>query len=158
MERWVEIEFDCLPLRSVGRLEPPLDASPAYRAFCTRIGEAIEKHGTHNSYFLHHAQCTFHLTNHPDLGFIRFQFQGVVLTDSTDQRTIRSDLDVEMHQETCDWLSQPIVEWFSETVSRAVEIEFDRYIQAGDLDQAKQRIAKLQEASDESGGFLGMYL
>ena len=28
MDRWVEISFDCLPLRSVGRLDIPMDASP----------------------------------------------------------------------------------------------------------------------------------
>jgi hypothetical protein len=29
--RYVEIVFDCLPLRSVGRLDIPIDASPKYR-------------------------------------------------------------------------------------------------------------------------------
>ena len=41
---------------------------------------------------------------------------------------------------------------------KAVEIEFDRYIAAGDLAQTVERIAKLQTASDERGGFVGMYL
>ena len=41
---------------------------------------------------------------------------------------------------------------------RAVEIEFDRYIAAGDLAQTKQRIEQLQAQSDQKGGFVGMYL
>jgi len=39
-----------------------------------------------------------------------------------------------------------------------VLVEFDRYIQAGDLEKAQQRIAQLQAESDEAGGFVGMYL
>ena len=51
-----------------------------------------------------------------------------------------------------------VVHWFAETVSRSVAVEFDRYIDAGDLQQAKERIEQIQAASDESGGFVGMYL
>ncbi len=51
----VEIAFDCLPLRSVGRLDIPLDASPDFRSRCERIKAAMEKHGTHNSYYLYNA-------------------------------------------------------------------------------------------------------
>ena len=43
MDQWVEIRFDCLPLRSVTRLDIPLDASPKYQAFCHRVKAAIEK-------------------------------------------------------------------------------------------------------------------
>ncbi len=32
MNRWVEITFDCLPLRTITRFDIPLDASPKYRA------------------------------------------------------------------------------------------------------------------------------
>ena len=32
MQRYVEIVFDCLPLRSISRLDIPIDASPRYRA------------------------------------------------------------------------------------------------------------------------------
>ena len=52
MNRWVEIEFDCLPLRSIGRFDIPLDASPVYQAKCERIKQAIDQHGSHNSYYL----------------------------------------------------------------------------------------------------------
>ena len=41
MSEYVEIEFDCLPLRSVGRMDIPIDASPNYRARCERIKHAL---------------------------------------------------------------------------------------------------------------------
>jgi len=43
-------------------------------------------------------------------------------------------------------------------VPKAVLAEFDRYIAAGDLEQAKKRIAALQARADQSGGYMGMYL
>ena len=158
MNRWVEIEFDCLPLRSVTRLDIPIDASPKYRARCERIKHALETHGSHNTYFLYNAQCTFHLTNQSDFGMIQYRFEGTVLTDATDQKTLRCDVEVELVRETCDWLTAPVSAWLAETVTKAVEIEFDRYIAAGDLAQTIERIARLQAASDERGGFVGMYL
>ena len=158
MDRWVEISFDCLPLRSVGRMDIPIDASPKYRALCERIKEAIEQHGSHNTYFLYNARCIFHLTNDPDQGSIELRFQGTVFTDSEDVCCERSDLEVELLRDSCDWLTEPIVNWFVESVSRSVIVEFNRYIEAGDLQKAKDRIQKLQETSDEAGGYLGMYL
>ena len=158
MKQWVEISFDCLPLRSLGRLDVPMDASPKYQQKCQRIMEAISKHGTHNSYFLHNARAVYHLTNHAEFGLLEFRFQGTVLTDPEDRKASSCDLEVELLHETCDWLTEPVVSWFLETVPKSVTIEFDRYIAAGDLEQTKQRIAKIQETSDEAGGFLGMYL
>jgi hypothetical protein len=158
MDRWVEIEFDCLPLRSVGRLDVPVDASPKYQAFCLRVKQAIEQHGSFNTYYLYNASCTFHFTNNPDIGMVQFRLEGTVMTDATDEHTARCELQPELVRETCHWLSEPIVDWLRETVSHAVCAEFDRYIQAGDLEQAKQRIAQLQAASDRAGGFVGMYL
>lgn len=158
MNRWVEIEFDCLPLRMVGRLDVPLDASPKYRAFCERVKAAIARHGSHNSYYLYNARCVYHLVNHPDVGMIEFRFEGVALTDAEDLRTETCDLTVELQGESCDWLTEPVVAWFAETVPRSVRAEFDRYIEAGSLEKAKERIEKIQAASDEAGGYLGMFL
>lgn len=158
MEQWVEINFDCLPLRTIGRLDIPIDASPKYRQRCERLKQAIEKHGSHNSYYLHNAQCTYHLVNHPDRGLLTFKFEGVVLTDEEDRKCVRCDLQVELLSETCEWLTSSIVSWFEETVSHAVAVEFCRYIEAGDLRQTKERIARIQAASDEADGFVGMYL
>lgn len=158
MNHWVDIKFDCLPLRSISRMDVPLDASPKYREFCERVKAAMEKHGSFNSYYLYNAHCIYHMTNDNELGLIDFRFTGTVLTDQLDRKTSRCDLQVELAGETCDWLSEPIVHWFQESVRHSVQIEFDRYIDAGDLDQTRQRIEKLQSESDQAGGFVGMYL
>ncbi len=158
MNRYVEITFDCLPLRTISRVDIPIDASPKFRARCERILKAMEAHGTFNTYYLYNARCVYHLMNHPELGMLEFEFEGTVMTDSTDRVTQRSDLQVELVRETCDWLTEPIVVWFTESVRRAVQVEFDRYIAAGDLEQAVKRIERLQRESDQHGGFVGMYL
>ena len=89
---------------------------------------------------------------------LEFRFEGTVLTDSTDTQTKVCDLSVELVRETCDWITAPIVAWFHESVSHAVRVEFDRYIEAGDLQKAKERIAQLQTQADQAGGYVGMYL
>lgn len=156
--RWVEIEFDCLPLRSVGRLDVPVDASPKFEAFILRVKSALEKHGTLNTYYLHRATCKFHLTNDSEEGTIAFSFEGTVFTDSNDLQVKATDLTVQLVEETCDWLNEPIVRWLSDSVLRAVRVEFNRYIEAGDLSKAEERLKKLQQETEDSGGFLGMYL
>jgi hypothetical protein len=158
MSRWVEIAFDCLPLRTVGRMDIPLDASPKFRERCERIKSALEKHGSFNTYYLHNAGCKFHLTNREDDGMLEFRFEGTVITDESDLKTKSTDLAVELVRETCDWLTAPIVEWFHSSVSHAVRVEFDRYIEAGDLAKAKERMRKLQAEIEKSGGHVGMYL
>lgn len=158
MEQYVDIRFDCLPLRSIGRLDIPLDASPKYRARCERIKQALETHGSHNTYYLYNAKCVYHLTNNPEIGMIELAFDGTAITDPTDEKTLSCDLQVELVRETCDWLTEPIVAWFRETVQHVITVEFDRFIAAGDLAQTVQRIERLQSESDQHGGFLGMYL
>ena len=156
--QWVEIEFDCLPLRSVARLDVPLDASPRYEQFVHRVKAALKKHGAHNTYYLHRGSCAFHLTNAEDNGEIAFAFEGTVLTGTQDRKTRNVDLAVELVRETCGWLSQPIVEFFAESVQHAVLVEFDRYIQAGDLTKTAERLKKLAEQNELDQGFVGMYL
>ncbi len=155
---WVEIEFDCLPLRTVTRLDVPVDASPKYEQFVLRVKDAISKHGTLNTYYLYQAHCTYHLTNDPKRGMVRFQFEGTVLTGQQDLHAKQADLIVSLEQESCAWLTEPMVEHLSESVRQAVLVEFDRYIKAGDLEKTKQRIAQQQAESDQAGGFVGMYL
>ena len=154
----VTIQFDCLPMRSLGRLDIPLDASPAFEAKAERIKAALAKHGQHNSFYLHNALCTFQLTNDERIGMLAFRFEGTVLTDTEDRRTERCDLQVELHRETCDWLTEPVVEWFRETAERAIQVEFDRYIEAGDLEKTVRRAAKMEAESDSLSGFVGMGL
>lgn len=153
-----EITFECLPLRSITRFDVPLDAPPEYEAFVGRVQQATEKHGLHNTYYLHDARCVFHLTNDPDVGMLEFRFEGTVLTDPDDQRTLRCDVQVGLGRETCDWLTEPVVAWYAESVGRAVRVEFDRYITSGDLKKTVERIERLRAESDADGGFLGMGL
>ncbi|MEE8452196.1 MAG: hypothetical protein V3R99_09785 [Thermoguttaceae bacterium] len=158
MNRYVEIEFDCVPLRSIGRMDVPMDASPKFVEKADRIKRAIEKHGRHNTYYLHKATCTFRLTNDAAVGMLKFRFEGTVLTDAEDQETLGCDLDIQLERDTCDWITEPIVQWFRETVGHAVRVEFDLYIHAGDLKQTIERLEKTEAESDEHGGFLGMGL
>jgi len=154
----IAITFDCTPLRSVPRLDIPLDASPRYRARLERMQRAVAAHGTRNAYYLTDGQCTFRFTNDPDSGWVRFRFEGTVLTDADDLETTGGDIEITLDVETCDWLTQPAVEWLTISVKHAVEAEFDRYIAAGDLAKARERLAREQAESDEAGGFLGMNL
>lgn len=154
----VAIDFDCTPLRSVPRFDIPLDASPGYRARVERFQKAIARHGTRNTYYLTNASCTFRFTNEPDVGWVRFAVEGTVITDESDTKTVGSDLDIRLDKETCDWLTQPAVKWLTLSAKHAVEAEFNRYIAAGDLSRALERLAKEQAASDAAGGFLGMNL
>ena len=89
---------------------------------------------------------------------LEFRFEGTVLTDPEDQETLRCDLRCDLHEETCDWLTQPVVAWFGETVSQAVRVEFDRYIAAGDLQRTLKRAEQTEAESDAQGGFKGMGL
>lgn len=156
--QWVEIEFDCLPLRSISRLDVPVDASPKYEQFLLRIKAAMEKHGSYNSYYLHKGRCSFHLTNDSDRGTVSFSFEGVALTDSEDLKTRSLDVNVQLESETCSWLTETFVRLLSESVQHAIMVEFDRYIGAGDLEKARERIEKINQQSDSADGFVGMYL
>ncbi len=44
------------------------------------------------------------------------------------------------------------------SVREAVLVEFNRYIEAGDLELTRQRIAKLEQSLEASKGYVGMYL
>ena len=159
MSNFVEISFDCLPLRSVPRFDVPLDdAAPEVVDFANRVRRAATKHGQFNTYYLYDAQCVFHLTNDEKIGMVGFRFEGTVLTDSDDLKTLDCELEIELAGEVCDWLTADAVAWLKETVSHAVRVEFDRYIQAGDLKRTIERLEKLRAESDAQGGFLGMGL
>jgi hypothetical protein len=151
----VTITFDCIPLRSVGRFDVPPDATEQQRTFYERLRQAAVKHGLHNTFYLCNAVCKFHLTTHPEIGLLQFRFEGTLLTDLEDRKTVACDLQVELEKEDCDWLTASVVQWFEETVREAVKIEFDRYIEAGDLEKTIQRIERLAAESDSRGGFLG---
>ena len=154
----VHVAFDCQPLRSLGRLDIPLDASPRFRQKLERLQAAIGIHGTRNTYYLTNAVCRFQLTSDPAIGMIEFAIEGTILTDESDTHAVGSDLTITLDRETCDWLTQPAVEWLMVSAKRAVEVEFDRYIAAGDLSRAVARLEQEKQQLDEAGGFLGMNL
>jgi hypothetical protein len=154
----VAITFDCTPLRTVRSISVPLDASPAYRSRLERLKQAVSSHGTRNTYYLTNGSCTFQFTNDPTQGWVRFAVEGTILTDDADSRTVGSQLTVRLDRETCDWLTQPAVQWLALSVKHAMEAEFDRYISAGDLARTQERIDREQAACDAGGGFLGMNL
>ncbi len=156
MSNYVDISFDCLPLRSVPRLDAPLDdADPETAGFAQRVRTAVAKHGQFNTYYLYNAQCVFHLTNDEKIGMVGFRFEGTVLTDSADLKTLSCDLDAELNGEVCDWLTAAAVAWLKDTVTHAVRVEFDRYINAGDLRRTIHRMERVRAESDARGGFLG---
>ena len=159
MSNFVDIAFDCLPLRSISRLDAPMDDISADAAdFARRVRQALAKHGQFNSYYLYDGQCVFHLTNDEKIGMVAFRFEGTVLTGGDDLKTRSCDLEVELAGDACDWLTADAAAWLEESVVHAVRAEFDRYIQAGDLQRTIQRLEKLRAESDAQGGFLGMGL
>jgi hypothetical protein len=159
MSNYVDITFDCLPLRSVPRLDAPLDDVDSPRAeFARRVRRAVTKHGQFNTYYLYNAQCIFHLTNDEKLGMVSFRFEGTVLADAQDLKTLNCDLEIELNGEVCDWLTAAAVAWLQDTVAHAVRVEFDRYIHAGDLRRTIERMEKIRAESDAHGGFMGMGL
>ena len=154
MESFLDIAFDCLPLRSVGRVDIPIDASPEFRARLEHLKRAVDKHGTENAYFLYNSRCIYRLANSDIEGMLRFSFEGTVLTDRSDAKADRADLDVELVSETCDGVPAVVLEWFSLAVERAVLVEFDRFIAAGHLAKRVvelERLTHLAELSNFNG-------
>lgn len=158
MNPLLNITFDCLPLRSVPRWDVPLDASPEFQGLCGRIKQAAVKHGFHNTYYLCGGRCVFQLTNDPDAGMLAFQFEGTVLTDAQDRKPAGLDLQVHLDQETCDWLTAPVLSWFCETVCRAVQVEFERYIGGCDPAQTCERLQQIEAEMIRREGFVGLGL
>lgn len=157
MEPVVEIAFDCLPLRAVGRLDAPIDASPVYRARYEHLVATLEKYGPERTYFLYDARCIFRLANSEIEGMVRFEFEGIVRTDASDMLTEQADLDIALVSDTCGGLPNAVLAWFKERVAKAVAIEFDRFIAAGQLTQRKTDLGQIERLSDLTG-FSGMNL
>jgi hypothetical protein len=145
MDPVVDIEFDCLPLRAVNRVDIPLDASPAFRARCERLQQAIESHGSDRSYFLYNGQCTYRLANSEIANMLRFEFDGTVLTDLSDCQADRADLSIELSAETCGGVPPAALEWLKGVVTKAVLVEFDRFISVGQL---AARVAELGQVDN----------
>jgi hypothetical protein len=155
MTPYVDIAFDCLPLRSVGRVDVPLDASPAFRARCESLQQALETYGTQNAYFLYNTRCVFRLANSDVLNMIRFSFDGTVLTDQGDCRAHGADLAIELRAETCGAVPPEVLAWFRTVVERAVLIEFDHFITAGSLAARIDELGHVGQVADLTD-FAGM--
>ena len=155
MEPNVDIAFDCLPLRSVGRIDVPLDASPTFRARCENLQRAIDKHGIENVYFLYNTRCVFRLANSDVENMLRFSFDGTVLTDRSDCKASRADLAVELTAQTCGGVPAEVLAWCRRVVERAVLIEFDHFISAGRLADRVKHLGKVESVAnltDFAGG------
>jgi len=155
MEPVVDIAFDCLPLRCVGRVDIPLDATPVFRKRYERLKNAIETHGTANAYFLYNSRCVYRLANSDVDGMVRFTFEGTVLTDHSDAKAARADLAVDLAGETCGGIPPEVSAWLQKMVERAVLIEFDRFIAAGRLAERVTQLGKVASVA-ELADFSGM--
>ena len=157
MENLIDIAFDCLPHRSVGRVDIPLDASPEFRARLEHLKRSIDTHGVANAYFLYNSRCIFRLANSDIEGMLRFSFEGTVLTDRSDAKAASADLAVELVSETCGGVPAAVLEWFCGAVERAVLVEFDRFISAGHLEQRVNELDAMTHLAELSH-FKGMNL
>jgi hypothetical protein len=155
MDPVVDIEFDCLPLRSVGRVDVPLDASPAFRQRCERLKQAIDTYDNQNAYFLYNTQCMYRLANSEIANMLRFTFDGTLLTDRSDYKADRADLDVQLTAETCGGVPPAALLWLRGVVRRAVLVEFDRFIAAGQLAARVQELGDVESLTSVSD-FAGM--
>jgi hypothetical protein len=154
----VDIAFDCLPLRLVGRVDVPLDASPEFRRRCERLQQAIDVHGTQGAYFLYNTRCVFRMANSDIANMLRFSFEGTVLTDRSDCKADRADLAVELVASTCgEPLPPEVLAWFRRVIHQAVLIEFDHFISAGRLAERVDRLGSVDSIADLSD-FAGMNL
>lgn len=155
MQPVVDIAFDCLPLRSVARVDVPIDASPAFRARCERLRRATEAHNGENAYFLYNTRCTYRLANSDIENMLRFSFDGTLLTDRSDCKADRAFVEVVLEAETCAGVPPAALEWLRRVVERAVLIEFDRFIDAGRLAERVGQLGQVDSITDVAG-FAGM--
>src|SRR3954462_14464673 len=151
MQPVVDIAFDCLPLRSIARVDVPLDASPAFRARCERLQQATEAHADENAYLLYNTRCTYRLANSDIDNMLRFSFDGTLLTDRSDCKADRAILNVVLIAETCNGVPPAVLEWLRGIINRAVLIEFDRFITAGQLADRVDQLGMIDSITDIAG-------
>lgn len=152
MDSSVEITFSCLPLRSIGRLDVPIDASGIYRIRHQRLQAALRAHGAERTYYLYDARCIFRLANSEVEGMVRFDFEGIVRTEAGDALTEEVEIDVRLTSDTCGGVPPEVETWLKQRVEKAVAIEFDRFIAAGQLRRRTDELGSLEQLSD-LGGF-----
>lgn len=147
----VDIAFDCVPLRSVGRLDIPLDASESFRRRAEQMQLAIQTYGAERTYFLYNARCLFRFANSEVEGVCRFEFEGIARTDAGDRTCEDVALHVTLVSETCGGVPAPVQEWLALQVHRAVTIEFNRFIAAGQLASRSDELGEIGDLANISG-------
>lgn len=147
----VDIAFDCLPLRSVARLDVPLDASEAVKQRGARIKAAYEAYGPERTYFLYNARCVYRFANSEVEGVCRFAFEGIIRTDAGDRKCEHASLDVCLVSETCGGVPAAVAAWLAQRVQHAVAIEFDRFMAAGSLSGGDAKAGQLRDLGDLAG-------
>jgi hypothetical protein len=147
----VDVAFDCLPLRSVGRLDVPLDASDALRRRAERIKASLEQFGAERTYYLHNARCIFRFANSEIEGACRFDFEGVVRTDAGDRKCQETMLEVRLASETCGGVPPAVEAWLADRVRQAVGLEFDWFIAAGQLAERSGQFGSLTSLAQLGG-------
>jgi hypothetical protein len=155
MQPVVDIGFDCLPLRSLPRVDIPLDASPAFRARCERLRKALDAHAGENAYYLYNTRCTYRLANSDIDNMLRFSFDGTLVTDRSDCKADRANLDIVLTAETCGGVPAAAMDWLSGIVRQAVLIEFDRFIADGQLAARKDELGSVDSIANVDD-FAGM--
>ena len=155
MQPVVDIAFDCLPLRSIARVDIPLDASSAFRARSERLRQVFNAYADENAYFLYNTRCTYRLANSDIDNMLRFSFDGTVLTDRSDLKADRADLNIVLTAETCGGVPPAALHWLRGIIQRAVLIEFDRFIEDGQLAERVRQLGSIDSITDVAG-FAGM--
>lgn len=150
----VLIQFSCYPFRSAGRLDVPLDAPEDFQALCRRFVAALRRHGTEHTYYVHGGTVEFRLANGPG-GSIVFAVEGTVWTDAADRKTQRVDLACEAAASDFGPLEPAVGEFFRRAVERAFVVEFDRYIESGDLERTVRHAKAAMLQSEQRGGYVG---
>lgn len=151
----VLVQFDCYPFRSATRLDIPIDAPEEFQELCRRFVVALRKHGTQHTYYLHTATVEFRLSNGPG-GRLKFGFEGTVWTGAEDRKTTRLEIATKLLESDFGTLDEAVERFFVEAVQQAVMAEFDRYIEAGELEKTVQRAKAAMLQSEQSGGYVGM--
>ena len=151
----VLIQFECFPFRSASRLDVPFDAPEPYQALCRRFVKALQQNGVEHTYYVFNASIEFHLANQSG-NSLKFQFEGTVWTDKDDQEVEKLDISTELIHSDWDDLDRSVMTFFQTVIQRAVRVEFNRYIQDGELARAITRAQNAMLESEHSGGFMGM--
>jgi len=86
---------------------------------------------------------------------LRFSFDGTLVTDRSDYKADRADLDIVLTAETCGGVPPAAMDWLRETVRRAVLIEFDRFIADGQLAARKSELGSVDSIANVDD-FAGM--